>query len=230
MDKEKGPLSWLNKLLNKDSDQKEPKEKKPPMYIYALIVVLLGVGIMMAGNLLTTTDQNLTTTDQNGKITDDKAVFSNNKQDDQDVETFGQKNQTDFKSTKDYEVYLQNEMKEALESISGVEDVKVVIYVDASEKKVYETNKTTQKQVTQETDQEGGKRTVEDTSVDEQLVLIKNGEKEGPIISETQKPSVRGVLVVAKGADNIQIKKWIVEAVTRSLDVPSHRVSVMPKK
>lgn len=223
MDKEKGPLSWLNKLMNKDSDQKDSKEKKPPMYIYALIVVLLGVGIMMAGNLLTTTDQT-------GKITDDKAVFSNNKQDDQDVETFGQKNQTDFKSTKDYEVYLQNEMKEALESISGVDDVKVVIYVDASEKKVYETNKTTQKQVTQETDQEGGKRTVEDTSVDEQLVLIKNGEKEGPIISETQKPSVRGVLVVAKGADNIQIKKWIVEAVTRSLDVPSHRVSVMPKK
>lgn len=223
MDKEKGPLSWLNKLLNKDSDQKDPKEKKPPMYVYALIVVLLGVGIMMAGNLLTTSDQT-------GKIMDDKAVFSSDKQDDEDVETFGQKKQGDFKSTKDYEVYLQNEMKEALESISGVDDVKVVIYVDASEKKVYERNKTTQKQVTQETDQEGGKRTVEDTSVDEQLVLIKNGEKEGPIISETQKPNVRGVLVVAKGADNIQIKKWIVEAVTRSLDVPSHRVSVMPKK
>ncbi|MGE7119752.1 stage III sporulation protein AG [Peribacillus sp. NPDC046944] len=223
MNKDKGPLSWLNKLLNKDPDQKDPQDKKPSMYIYALIVVLLGVGIMMAGNLLTTTNQA-------GKITGDKAVFSNNKQEEEDVETFGQKNQTDFKSTKDYEVYLANEMKEALGSIVGVEDVKVVIYVDASEKKVYERNKTTQKQVTQETDQEGGKRTVEDTSVDEQLVLIKNGEKEGPIISETQKPSVRGVLVVAKGADNIQIKKWIVEAVTRSLDVSSHRVSVMPKK
>ncbi|MGE7779761.1 stage III sporulation protein AG [Peribacillus sp. NPDC097264] len=223
MNKDKGPLSWLNKLLNKDPDQKDPQDKKPSMYIYALIVVLLGVGIMMAGNLLTTPNQA-------GKITGDKAVFSNNKQEEEDVETFGQKNQTDFKSTKDYEVYLANEMKEALESIVGVEDVKVVIYVDASEKKVYERNKTTQKQVTQETDQEGGKRTVEDTSVDEQLVLIKNGEKEGPIISETQKPSVRGVLVVAKGADNIQIKKWIVEAVTRSLDVSSHRVSVMPKK
>lgn len=59
------------------------------------------------------------------------------------------------------------------------------IYVDASEK-VYERNKVTQKQVTEETDQEGGKRTVEDTSVDEQLVLVKSGEKEGPIISETK--------------------------------------------
>ncbi|KWW11474.1 MULTISPECIES: stage III sporulation protein AG [Bacillaceae] len=222
MNKDKGPLSWLQKLLNKDPDQKEPKEKKPSLYVYALIVVLLGAGIMMAGNLLTT--------NQTGQTSDVKTVFNNKQEEKDDVETFGQKNQSEFKNTKDYEIYLQNEMKEALESITGVKDVKVVIYVDASEKKVYERNKVTQKQVTQETDQEGGKRTVEDTSVDEQLVLVKSGEKEGPIISETKKPIVRGVLVVAKGAENIQIKKWIVEAVTRSLDVPSHRVSVMPKK
>ncbi|WP_285768877.1 stage III sporulation protein AG [Peribacillus sp. SI8-4] len=222
MNKDKGPLSWLQKLLNKDPDKKEPNEKKPSLYVYALIVVLLGAGIMMAGNLLTT--------NQTGQTSDVKSVFNNKQEEKDDVETFGQKNQSEFKNTKDYEIYLQNEMKEALESITGVKDVKVVIYVDASEKKVYERNKVTQKQITEETDQEGGKRTVEDTSVDEQLVLVKSGEKEGPIISETKKPSVRGVLVVAKGAENIQIKKWIIEAVTRSLDVPSHRVSVMPKK
>lgn len=133
---------------------------------------------MLAGNLLTT--------NQTGQTPEVKTVFNNDKQDDEgDVETFGQK-KSEFKTTKDYEIYLQNEMKEALESIAGVQDVKVVIYVDASEKKVYERNKVTQKQVTEETDQEGGKRTVEDTSVDEQLVLIKSGEKEGPIISETK--------------------------------------------
>ena len=54
--------------------------------------------------------------------------------------------------------------------------------------------------------------------------------KRVPVVIETKKPAIRGVLVVAKGADNIQVKKWIIEAVTRSLDVPSHRVAVMPKK
>ena len=222
MNKDKGPLSWLAKLLNKGPDSKESKEKKPSMYVYVLIVVLLGVGIMMAGNLFSSGKP-----DQAAEV---NSVFSGSKQEEEDVETFGQKNQSNFKSVKDYEEYLQNEMKEALEMIAGVDDVKVVIYVDSSEKKVYERNKTTQKQVTEETDQEGGKRTVEDTSVDEQLVLVKKGDKEGPIVSETHKPSVQGVLVVAKGAENIQIKKWIVEAVTRSLDGSSHRVSGMPKK
>ena len=66
--------------------------------------------------------------------------------------------------------------------ITGVEDVKVVIYVDATEKKEFERNKVTQKQVTEETDQEGGKRVVEDTSVDEQLVIIKEGIKRDPLL------------------------------------------------
>ena len=91
----------------------------------------------------------------------------------------------------------------------------MVVNVDATEKKVLEKNRKRQSQVTDETDREGGKRKVEDQSTDEQLVIIQNGEKEVPIVIETKKPAIRGVLVVAKGADNIQVKKWIIEAVTR---------------
>ncbi|MFP3359212.1 stage III sporulation protein AG, partial [Planococcus sp. SIMBA_143] len=75
-----------------------------------------------------------------------------------------------------------------------------------------------------------GKRSIEDKSQEEEIVIVNNGDKEVPIVKETKKPKVSGVLVVAKGADNIQIKKWIIEAVTRSLNVPSHRVSVLPKQ
>ena len=84
--------------------------------------------------------------------------------------------------------------------------------------------------MTDEIDREGGKRTVEDTSKDEQIVIVRNGDKEVPIVQETKKPQVRGVLVVAQGADNISVKKMIVEAVTRVLDIETHKVAVMPKK
>ncbi len=187
------------------------------------MVVILGVGVMMASNFFTTT--------QTGQTDELQTVFNNNgKEENADAEAFSQKKSEEFKTTREYEIYIENEMKEALEMIAGVGDVKVVIYVNATEKKEFERNKVNQKQVTEEADQEGGKRVVEDTSVDEQLVIIKDGDKEGPIVSQTIKPKVSGVLVVAKGAENIQVKKWIIEAVTRSLDVPSHRVSVMPKK
>ncbi|MGX2960416.1 stage III sporulation protein AG [Peribacillus sp. JNUCC 23] len=219
MKNDKGPLSWLKNLFKQTNGEEENKEKKPSKYAYVLTVLLLGVGIMMVSSLLTNKES------KNDAVT----TFNQTNSQSKEVETFG-KAENQFTSVNDYEKYLQNEMKGALESIAGVSDVKVVIYVDASEKKVFEKNKVTQKQETVETDQEGGKREVDDTSIDEQLVILKSGDKEGPIVVETKKPNVSGVLVVAKGAENIQIKKWIIEAVTRALDVPSHRVSVMPKK
>ena len=83
-------------------------------------------------------------------------------------------------------------------------------------------------QTTGETDKTGGKR-VEDESLDEKTVIIREGDKETPVVLRTEKPKVRGVLVVAKGVDNIQVKAMVKEAVIKSLDVPAHRVSVSPK-
>ncbi len=129
----------------------------------------------------------------------------------------GQKDSTGNNLISDYEHAYETQLKEALDTIVGVSDVTVVVNVDATEKQVLEKNRKTQTQLTEETDREGGKRKVEDQSTDEQLVIIRDGEKEVPIVVETKKPDIRGVLVVAKGADNIQVKKWIIEAVTRSL-------------
>ena len=217
-DKEKESNSWFKKHFFKD-DQTNHKKGK---YIYLIVVLTLGTMIMLISNVFIKNESS-----QNALPT-----FKNNasSQTEENVETFGQKNSSGNSVISDYERAYEVQLKEALDSIVGVSDVSVVVNVDATEKQVLEKNRKSQKQLTDETDREGGKRKVEDQSTDEQLVIIQNGEKEVPIVVETKKPAIRGVLVVAKGADNIQVKKWIVEAVTRSLDVPSHRVSVLPKK
>ena len=216
MDKDKGPLSWLKKMLSN-----EPPEKKTGKYQYLLIVLLFGAAIMLISNFLLKGDVSST----------DLPVFNNNSESTtNDVAAFGQKKSKQNDMIVDYEEKYENQLKDALEGILGVGDVTIVVNVDSTEMKVLEKNRTTQSQSTDETDREGGKRKVEDSSQEEQVVTIRNGEKEVPIVVETKKPEIRGVLVVAKGADNIQVKGWIIEAVTRVLGVPSHRVAVMPKK
>lgn len=214
-EKDKGPISWLKKQLST-----EPSEKKPGKYQYLLIVLLFGAAIMLISNMFLKEDVSNA----------DLPVFNNESEATEEVPAFGQKKSQQNEIISDYENKYENQLKEALESILGVGEVTVVVNVDATEKKVLEKNRTNQSQSTNETDREGGKRQVEDSSNEEQLVIIRNGEKEVPIVVETKKPEIRGVLVVAKGADNVQVKSWIVEAVTRVLGVPSHRVAVMPKK
>lgn len=147
-----------------------------------------------------------------------------------DVPTFGQKSSDNMSIVEKYEKAYEQELKTALENVTGVKDVSIEINLDSSEEKILEKNIVKRSQTTGETDKAGGKRQVEDESLDEKTVIIREGDKETPIILRTEKPKVRGVLVVAKGVDNLQVKGMVREAVTRMLDVPSHRVAVLPKR
>ncbi|HJV16598.1 MAG TPA: stage III sporulation protein AG [Bacillales bacterium] len=216
MDNKKSPFLWLKKWLSKDGSS----EKKAGKYQYMLLVLCIGAAFMLASNILLK-KQNETTEIPALKATETKA---------EDVPAFGFKKSSGNKDITDYEHAYESQLKEALDEMLGVDDVRVVVNIDSTEEKVLEKNKVTKSQITDETDREGGKRKVQDSSFDEQLVIIRNGEKEVPIVVETKKPKIRGVLIIARGAENIQVKKWIVEAVTRALGVPSHRVAVMPKK
>ncbi|WP_070120713.1 stage III sporulation protein AG [Bacillus marinisedimentorum] len=188
---------------------------------YLLVIAAVGAALMLAGNFLSESGENAADTEPfpvlGAKEPEDKPAFGNG----------GGK---EPESITDYENRYENQLKETLQEITGVSDVTVLVNVDATEEKILERNRATQSQHTDESDREGGKRKVEDQSLDEQTVIIRKGDGEEPIILKTMKPEIRGVVIVAKGADNIKVKKWIVEAVTRALDVPAHRVSVLPKK
>lgn len=217
MNQEKGPLSFLKRLFSKE----ESPDKKTSKYRYLLIVLLFGAMIMLMGNIFLK--------DKNPALSVPVASEQNNETK-SEIEAFAGKKSAGNEVIANYEDHYETQLKEALEGIAGVSDVLVVVNVDATEKKVLEKNTMTKSQKTSEVDREGGERTVEDVSKDTQIVIVRDGEKEIPLVLETKKPTIRGVLVVAKGADNIQVKKWIIESVTKLLDVPVHRVSVMPRK
>ena len=216
MDNNQGPFSWLKKVLKIEGKA----DRKPGKYQYMLVVLCIGAALMLVGNIVFKTNSNAA----------DTAVTTSGKVAAEDVPAFGLNKGSGNKAVDKYEEKYENQLKKALQQMLGVNDVTVVVNIDATDKKVLEKNRVSKSQTTEETDRDGGQRKVQEASTDEQLVIIREGEKEVPIVVETKKPVIRGVLVVAKGAENIQVKKWIVEAVTRTLDVPSHRVAVMPKK
>jgi stage III sporulation protein AG len=130
----------------------------------------------------------------------------------------------------EYENLYETQLKEILSKIVGVGEVEVMVNLDSTPELVVEKNRDSRSSTTQETDKEKATRNISDQSRNEQVVVIGGGKADQPVVVKTLKPKVRGVLVVAKGADNIQVKAWITEAVNKVLDVPVYKISILPKK
>ena len=61
-------------------------------------------------------------------------------------------------------------------------------------------------------------------------VMKREASAETPFVSEEILPQVRGVLIVASGADDLNLKEEISAAVSAVLGVPLHKVRVLPAK
>lgn len=184
---------------------------------YLIIVALVALLLMIVGNGLTSS------TKQSGNN-----PTVENLQTDQAEETVSKDATTELIVTELEESY-EKDLQKMLNNIQGVSEAEVMVNLDSTNVKVYETNLIKGQQVTNESDNNGGIRKVEDQTEETQVVLVRQGDQEVPLLVQTEKPRVRGVFVVAKGVDHSTVKMWVIEAVARVLDVPTHKVSVMPK-
>lgn len=217
MDQNQGPLTWLKKLLKKQ----ETSEKKAWKYQHLLIILCIGATLILVGNIFI----------KNNILKSSIPEAANEEAESEDISANIIEKNSSHSTMAEYEERYEKELKNALVAMLGVneDEVTVVVNIDSTEKKVFEKNKAAKTQTMEETDANGGQRKVHETSSEEELVVLDNGEKEVPIVVERKKPEIRGVMVVAKGAENIQVKKWIKDAITRVLGVPTHRVGVYPK-
>jgi stage III sporulation protein AG len=130
----------------------------------------------------------------------------------------------------DIEYSLENKTKEILEKIVGVGAVDVLVTIDSTEEVIVQRNVKDSQEVTEETDAGGGKRNVTQYTKDGQIMTYEVSGNQQPIVTKKVKPKVRGVLVVARGAENATVKGLIVDAVEKGLNVPAFRISVVPRK
>ena len=206
-------LRNLFQLKDGESKFKKPSKKTG----YLIVIALAGLLLLILGNAFSSSPKETIVNNDLNSNTDKAAeeTISDEASSTADVD--------------ELETSYEKDLQEMLEKIQGVSEVEVMVNLDSTNVKVYEKNLITGQQTTDEADKNGGKRKVEDNTEEKEVVLVRQGDKEVPLLVHTKKPEVRGVFVVAKGVDHATVKKWMVEATARVLDVPTHRVSVMPK-
>lgn len=139
---------------------------------------------------------------------------------------------TDMAKISEAEEILNRRLEEMLVSIEGVGEVKASVNLDSTTEMEYAVNTTTGNRKTEEKDPRGGNRTITEVNENGQLVLLREPEssKEAPVVVREVKPEVRGVMIVADGAADPQVKAALVRAVEVFLDIPVHKVVVMPRE
>lgn len=130
----------------------------------------------------------------------------------------------------DYEEAYGSALRDILQKVVGVGEVEVLVTIDSTEETVLHSNTKETQQLTNEKDQNGSTRHITEITRSGEVVLYEASGGQTPIVLKKIKPRLRGVVVVAKGAENLTVKQMITEAASRGLDVPAHRISVLPRK
>ena len=129
-----------------------------------------------------------------------------------------------------YEAAYARSLKEILEKVVGVGEVDILVTVESTEVLVPHQDIQSTERITDEQDSGGARRHITEVTRDGRIVIVEVSGKDQPIILKTIKPKVSGVAIVAEGAENLTVQKLIKEIVSKGLDVPTHRITVAPRK
>ncbi|MBE6574556.1 MAG: hypothetical protein E7652_09240 [Ruminococcaceae bacterium] len=118
----------------------------------------------------------------------------------------GESKKTESVSVESYEIYIEKELTGIISEIEGVSGVKVMVNMNNGTEYVYASD-----------------REVGESS--EKKKYFTDADKE-PILLTKIEPKVRGVAVVCKGGDNINIQNKVISLVSSVLNLPTNRIFV----
>ena len=127
-----------------------------------------------------------------------------------------------------YERQQEARLKEVLEKVEGVGRVEVMITLRASSEKVVEKDVPSRSQSVEEGDAQGGSRTTQENERQETTVYEEGEDgRRTPYIVQELEPKVEGVIVIAQGGGNPEVKQNILEAVQALFPVEAHKIKIM---
>jgi len=124
------------------------------------------------------------------------------------------------------EISKEEQLERVLSNIKGTGKVSVMItYVSSSEMVCANKVETETNTVTEKTEN-GGIKESETIKENRSPITIGNGEKENALVMIKKEPEIKGVIVVAQGAENVKTKMELQKAVETVLQVSPSQVEI----
>ncbi|HHW40716.1 MAG TPA: stage III sporulation protein AH [Syntrophomonadaceae bacterium] len=127
---------------------------------------------------------------------------------------------------------LESRLEKVLGSVAGAGSVQVTVTLSSGQENVFAQNINKQNRIIEEKDQAGGNRKTTEVNEQGSLVFAEtlNGGKDDPVLIKAKRPEVAGVLVLAEGAKDPELREKLAQAVETLLDIPPHKVTVLAKE
>ncbi len=129
-----------------------------------------------------------------------------------------------------YEEVLEAKLANLLSQVKGAGAVAVNVTLETGITQEYAKNISRESKTIQEKDTSGGIRSTTETRETENILLSKENGIDRPVMLREQKPVIKGVLVIAEGAADSQIKAQLHKAVETSLGIPVYKIAVLPQR
>lgn len=194
---------WYEKFFKNDGGN--DKNKKAIQNI--TIILVIGIAMLLAGGFFNDIGKkSVNSEEQNSQV---KLTQSNGYLD-------------------EYDAVMENKIKNILSQINGVGKVSVAITYASSKELVPAQDTRQNESNTNERDKEGGVRSTSQVDTDNKVIVGQQTDTK-PVILKELPPEVRGVLVVADGANNQIVKTDIGKAVSTALGISLNKVQVFPR-
>lgn len=113
--------------------------------------------------------------------------------------------------------YLEDKIQEIVESIEGAGEAKVMITLSETTEYIYATN---------DRDTRKNSENSEDSTFENDYVIIENNNNDAGLLIKTIEPKVRGVAVVCEGGHDSSVQRQIYSAVSAVLNISTSRISI----
>lgn len=124
----------------------------------------------------------------------------------------------------------EENLKSILSQIKGAGKVDVMITFVSGNESVPAVDVNTSENSTQEKDKEGGSRDIKDNTREDSIVYEESQGVKKPFVIKEILPKVKGVVIVADGAGDAEVRSNLTKAAEALLEVAAHKIQVFQRR